>query len=61
MHDVLAEAFLLAKEAKNEKDGAQVGWDQGGFVDSSGEEKGGQAHGDIENREDDGDFWHQTS
>ena len=40
VHEVFAEVFLLAKEAKNEQDGAQIGWDQGGFVDSSGEEKG---------------------
>ena len=58
VHDVLAEVFLLAKEAENEKGGAQIGWDQGGFMDSSGEEKGPQAHGNIENREDSGDFRH---
>ena len=58
MHDVFAEVFLLAEEAENEKSGAQIGGDEGGFMDGSGEKKGPQAHGDIEDGEDDGDFWH---
>ncbi len=58
VHDVFPQVFLLAEEAENEKGGAQISGDEGGFVDGSGKEKGPQAHGDIENREDDGDFWH---
>ena len=58
VHDVLAEVFLLAEESEDEQDGAQISRDQGGFVNSSGKGKGPQAHSDIENGEDDGDFWH---
>ena len=58
VHDVFPQVFLMAEEAEDEKGGAQISGDEGGFVDGSGKEKGSQTHGDIENREDDGDFWH---
>ena len=61
VHDMFAEVFLLAEEAENEEDGAQVGGDEGGFMDGSGQEKSSQAHGDIEDGEDDGDFWHRKA
>ncbi len=59
MHDMFAEVFLLAEQAQHEEDGTQVGRDEGGFMDCSGEEKSSQAHDDVEDGEDDGNFWHQ--
>ena len=58
VHDVLAEVFLLAKEAQDQKNRAQISRDQGSFMDGACQEKGPQAHGDIENGKDYGDSWH---
>jgi len=58
MHDVFAEVFLLAEQAKDQEDDPEVGRDESGFVDSAGQEEGSQAKGDIEGGEDEGDFGH---
>jgi len=58
VHHMLAEVFLLTEKSENEKDGPEIGGDEGGFMDGSGQEKGPEAHGDIEEREGDSDFWH---
>jgi hypothetical protein len=61
VHDMFAEVFFLAEEAEHEEDGAQVGGDEGGFMDGPGKKKGSQAYGDIEDGEYNGDFWHQKA
>lgn len=58
MHDMFAEVFLLSKEAQPKKHRAQIGWNEGGFMDRPGEEEGAEADCDIETREDEGNFWH---
>ena len=40
VHDMFAEVFLSAQQAKNQKDYAEVGGDQGGFGDRTGKGKG---------------------
>ena len=58
MHHMLAEVFLLTEKSQNEKDGAEIGGDEGGFMDGSGQEKGPEAHGDVEKGKDESDLWH---
>lgn len=58
VHPMFAEVFLLTEESQDEKNGAEIGGDEGGFMNSPGQEKGPEAHGDIKEREDDGDFGH---
>ena len=58
VHHVFAQVFLLAKKSQNQKDGAQIGRDEGGFVDGSRQEKGPEAHGDVEKGKDESDLWH---
>ncbi len=54
VHHMFAKVFLLTEESKDEKDGAEISRDEGGFMDGPGQEKGPEAHGDIENGEDNG-------
>lgn len=58
MHHMFAEVFLLTEKSQDEKDGAEISRDEGGFMDGSGQKKGPDTHGDIEEREDDSDLWH---
>ena len=61
MHHMFPEVFLLAEESQDEKNAAEVGRNEGGFMDGSGQEKGPETHGDVEARKDNSDFWHDGS
>lgn len=59
MHDMLPEVFLAPQKTQEEQSASNVGGDQGGWMDGSGEEEGGQAQSNIGGGKFQSHGWHK--
>ena len=58
MDHVFPELFILTEKTENQENDSKVTRDQGGFMDGTGKEEGGNAQEQVREGEADGDFCH---